>query len=113
MKKIAVNHSTRLPWNVTLLLAMTCLLFGNLAQALDQGTTIIGTKEAPNVLNIVPWQDDQFTGDPWGIEPAAARSVLEDSQKPLDKDVLRREVNYFNLIRGEIYYFNLRHKTKP
>ncbi len=68
--------------------------------ALDEGTTIIGTKEAPNVLNVVPWQDDEFTGDPWKIQPEPTRSVLENSQKSLDKDVLRREIEYFNLLRN-------------
>jgi hypothetical protein len=67
--------------------------------ALDEGTTIIGTKEAPNVLNVVPWQDDEF-GDPWKIQPEPTRSVLENSQKSLDKDVLRREIEYFNLLRN-------------
>ena len=87
----------------TLVLALVfqcfaALFFVNNASALDEGTTIIGTKEAPNVLNVVPWQDDEFTGDPWKIQPEPARSVLDGSQQSLDKDVLRREVEYFNLL---------------
>ncbi len=74
--------------------------FSTLVSALDEGTTIIGTKEAPNVLNVVPWQDDEFTGNPWEIQPEPGNSVLENTQKSLDKDVLRREVEYFNLLRN-------------
>lgn len=64
------------------------------------GTTIIGTKEAPNVLNVVPWQGKELNADPWDIRPSPAQSVLEDSLQPIDRDVLRREIEYFNLIQG-------------
>ncbi len=63
------------------------------------GTTIIGTKEAPNVLNVVPWQGKELSADAWDIPPSPAQSVLEDSLQPIDKDVLRREIEYFNLIQ--------------
>lgn len=63
------------------------------------GTTIIGTKEAPNVLNVVPWQGKELSADPWEIRPSPAKSVLEESLQPIDRDVLRREIEYFNLIR--------------
>lgn len=64
------------------------------------GTTIIGTKEAPNVLNVVPWQGKELNADPWDIRPSPAQSVLEESLQPIDRDVLRREIEYFNLIQG-------------
>ncbi|MCG8673040.1 MAG: hypothetical protein MI867_26835 [Pseudomonadales bacterium] len=64
------------------------------------GTTIIGTKEAPNVLNVVPWQGRELNADPWDIRPSPAQSVLEESLQPIDRDVLRREIEYFNLIQG-------------
>jgi len=93
--------SARILFVVTLSIqCFSGLFFANSASALDEGTTIIGTKEAPNVLNVVPWQDDEFTGDPWKIQPEPARSVLDSSQQSLDKDVLRREVEYFNLLRN-------------
>ena len=99
---MTMNNSST-PWSPRFLLAaqliLSCL-FINSAQALNEGTTIIGTKEAPNVLNVVPWQDDEFTGDPWKIQPEPGLSVLDGSQKSLDKDVLRREVEYFNLLRN-------------
>lgn len=63
------------------------------------GTTIIGTKEAPNVLNVVPWQGKELSADPWEIRPSPAESVLEESLQPMDRDVLRREIEYFNLIQ--------------
>ncbi len=86
--------------NLILVMAISMSFAPSSIFALEEGTTIIGTKEAPNVLNVVPWQDDEFTGDPWKIQPEPTRSVLENSQKPLDKDVLRREIEYFNLLRN-------------
>lgn len=64
------------------------------------GTTIIGTKEAPAVLNVVPWQGRELQADPNNIRPPEAQSVLEDSLRPIDRDVLIREVDYFNLLKG-------------
>jgi len=86
--------------NLIFVIAANIFFIPSSVFALDEGTTIIGTKEAPNVLNVVPWQDDEFTGDPWKIQPEPTRSVLENSQKSLDKDVLRREIEYFNLLRN-------------
>ncbi len=75
-----------------------CSLGASSVFALNEGTTIIGTKEAPTVLNVVPWQNVELNLDAWNLRPSPARSVLEDSLKPIDKDVLRREVEYFNLL---------------
>ena len=75
------------------------ILFAPAAFAQNEGTTIIGTKEAPTVLNVVPWQNVELNLDAWNLRPSPARSVLEDSLKPIDKDVLRREVEYFNLLQ--------------
>ncbi len=69
------------------------------ALAVDEGTTIIGTKEAPNVLNVVPWQSRELGVDPWGAKPTANSDVLNDALKPVDRDELRREVEYFNLLQ--------------
>lgn len=68
------------------------------ARALDEGTTIIGTKEAPNVLNVVPWQSRELGVDPWGAQPSHDSDVLNDALKPVDRDELQRQVEYFNLL---------------
>ena len=67
--------------------------------ALDEGTTIIGTKEAPNVLNVVPWQAKELGVDPWQPKPNFESQLLDDSLKPVDRDELRRQVEYFNLLQ--------------
>lgn len=67
--------------------------------ALEEGTTIIGTKEAPNVLNVVPWQSKELSKDPWQSTPSHTSDVLMDSLKPVDGDELRRQVDYFDLLQ--------------
>lgn len=74
-------------------------LVSNFSLALDEGTTIIGTKEAPNVLNVVPWQTRELTVDPWDAKPSLDSQLMNDSLKPVDQDELRRQVEYFNLLQ--------------
>lgn len=81
------------------LLAGALLAGTQSAMALDEGTTIIGTKEAPNVLNVVPWQSKELSKDPWRSTPSHQSDVLLDSLKPVDGDELRRQVDYFNLLQ--------------
>ncbi len=67
--------------------------------ALDEGTNIIGSKEAPNVLNVVPWQNRELAVDPWTATPNLDSQLLDDSLKPVDRDELRREIEYFDQLR--------------
>ena len=69
------------------------------ALAVDEGTTIIGTKEAPTVLNVVPWQSRELGVDPWGATPTHNSDLLNDAVKAVDRDELQRQVEYFNLLQ--------------
>jgi hypothetical protein len=74
-----------------LALAMAC---ATPALAQDQAnidaTKIIGNRELPKVLYIVPWKKP-LPGDLSG-RPVA--SVLDEALAPVDRDVFRRQVNY-------------------
>ena len=53
-------------------------------------TKIIGNRELPKVLYIVPWKKPvpgELTGRP-------VRSVLDEALAPIDRDVFRRQVSY-------------------
>jgi hypothetical protein len=53
-------------------------------------TQIIGNRELPKVLYIVPWkkpQSDGLSGRPVG-------SVLDEALAPIDRDVFRRQISY-------------------
>lgn len=64
------------------------------AQAEDradlEGTQILGSRELPKVLVIVPWKPP-LAGDLVG-RPAA--SLLDEALAPVDRDVFRRQVGY-------------------
>jgi len=53
-------------------------------------TQIIGNRELPKVLYIVPWKKP-LPGDPAARAPA---SVLDEAFAPVDRDVLRRQLQY-------------------
>jgi hypothetical protein len=58
------------------------------------GMSILGNQEAPTSLVIVPWKSSEV-GRATGISP-----MLDDSRKPVDKEVFMRELRYYE-IRSE------------
>jgi hypothetical protein len=80
----------------TLLVALAALAcaFAAPSQAQDRAdidrTQIIGNRELPKVLYIVPWKkplQGDLSGRPLG-------SVLDEALAPVDRDVFRRQVRY-------------------
>ena len=59
------------------------------------GMSILGNDEAPKSLFIVPWKSSEI-----GFESELLRQNLDDSLRPLDKEVFSRELDYFD-IRSE------------
>ncbi|WP_237055247.1 hypothetical protein [Microbulbifer sediminum] len=56
------------------------------------GISIIGNKEAPKSLYIVPWKNSEV-----GVETELVSSLMDDSLKPLDKEVFTRELEFYEL----------------
>jgi hypothetical protein len=76
------------------LLAATALVCAAPAFAQDRatidGTKIIGNRELPKVLYIVPWKKpvpSELSGKPLA-------SVVDEALAPVDRDVFRRQVQY-------------------
>lgn len=67
----------------------------SVAQRLELDTTsVTGNRELPKVLVIVPWKNPELaelTGRPLA-------SLVEEALSPIDPDVFRREVNYYNAL---------------
>jgi hypothetical protein len=59
-------------------------------------TQIIGNRELPKVLYIVPWKKPA----PGDLSSRPLESVLDEALAPVDRDVFRREVRYDGLIRS-------------
>ena len=62
-----------------------------------EGTNIIGTQEAPTVLNVVPWKDKEVKLE----KKDPSSSLLDRVLQPLDQEVLLREVEYYRILNKE------------
>ena len=78
----------RLPW-----LALTALCaapaFAQDRAEIDR-TRIIGNRELPKVLYIVPWKKPL----PGELSGRPGTSVIDEALAPIDRDVFRRQVQY-------------------
>jgi hypothetical protein len=59
-------------------------------QATIDRTQIIGNRELPKVLYIVPWKKPQ----PGDLAGRPLTSVVDEALAPIDRDVFRRQVRY-------------------
>lgn len=60
------------------------------------GISVIGNKEAPKSLFIVPWKSSEI-----GVETGLASSLLNEKMKPVDKEVFMRELNFYAITVGK------------
>jgi hypothetical protein len=69
------------------------------ADRLDLDTTVVsGNRELPKVLYIVPWKKAEL-----GELPAQPfNTLLDEVLEPVDRDVFKREVKYFQAVSGGI-----------
>lgn len=76
------------------------ILAAAVAQAEDRAdldpTQVIGSRELPKVLYIVPWKPP-LTGDLVG---RPVKSLLDEALAPVDRDVFRRQVQYHATMQG-------------
>ncbi len=63
----------------------------------DAGTTIIGERESPIGLYIMPWRDSLPEADM--DRPAR---LLQESMQPLDEQVFVRRIEYHNALSGAL-----------
>ncbi len=59
------------------------------------GISIVGNKEAPKSLFIVPWKSSEI-----GFETGLSSSLLNEKMLPVDKDVFARELNFYSIIEN-------------
>ena len=81
----------------TVLITLALLALSWRAMAEDDvkelsGISIIGNKEAPKSLYIVPWKNSEV-----GVETALSSGLLDESSRLIDKEVFLRELEYYEL----------------
>ena len=59
-----------------------------------EGTAIIGNKELPNILYIVPWKSVQR----FEIETPAVISIMDQKLTVIDRASFKRKIHYHNAI---------------
>lgn len=70
----------------------------SVADRLSLGTaTVTGDREQPKVMYIVPWKSSSI-GDSSG---KPMNSLLDEALAPVDRDEFKREVAYYDAVRGE------------
>ena len=60
------------------------------------GISVIGDKEAPKSLFIVPWKSSEI-----GVETSLASKLLNEKLTPVDKDVFERELEFYRVTTKE------------
>ncbi len=67
------------------------------ADQLDlDSTSIRGNQELPKVMYIVPWKESG-SGE---LQGRPVNSLIDEVLAPLDRDVFRRQIRYFNQLYG-------------
>jgi hypothetical protein len=65
--------------------------------AIDR-TQIIGNRELPKVLYIVPWKKPS----PGDLSGRPSGGVLDEALSPVDRDVFRRQLQYGAMVQSQV-----------
>ena len=92
----------RLSW----LIALVLLFFTTIAWAEDglelDATSIKGSRELPKVLYIVPWKSARLGS----LSGGAGSASFDTTMEALDRDVFRRQVEYYSMLHGQAAEMN-------
>ncbi len=70
----------------------------NAVDKLQLGTaTVTGDREQPKVMYVVPWKKSDI-GD---LEGKPMNSLVDEILSPVDRDVFKREVRYYQTVKSE------------
>jgi hypothetical protein len=61
-----------------------------------EGTTVIGNRELPKALHIVPWK----AAESGALAGRPLNSLVDQALEPLDRDVFLRELEYYEAVHG-------------
>ncbi len=91
-----MNRRNKVTFLAKFILSLVLLLSLNITfaqQRLEmEGTAIIGNKELPKVLYIVPWK----SALPVTLRTPPFTSVLDEAFKTVDRTSFKRQVKYYN-----------------
>lgn len=84
---------------MTKLIVIACLFFVSpgITTAQEEeartlsGISVVGNKEAPKSLYIVPWKSSEI-----GIETSLTSGLMDESLRPVDKEVFQRQLDFYD-----------------
>jgi len=86
--------------NASLLVILLLAYYGSAAAAdrleLDS-TSIVGSKELPKILYIVPWKNTKLST----LDTSLEEGAFDSTMVPLDRYVFRREIKYQQMLQVE------------
>lgn len=85
-------NNMRIPAVTFLLLTLSLPLMAEDEVKELSGISIIGNKEAPKSLYIVPWKNSEV-----GVETSLSSGLLDESNRLIDKEVFIRELEFYEL----------------
>jgi hypothetical protein len=87
-------------WSAVVLIAVflgsTAVVVGAQERIELDDTAILGSRELPKVTYIVPWK----RSDVGRLEAVAAGESFGDGMGALDRDLFRKELEYFSMLQG-------------
>ena len=94
------TQNQKVTWAILGILVGVFWLFSS-AQAEDRleldSLSIKGSRELPKVLYIVPWKSARLGA----FDASAGSSTFDTEMEALDRDVFRRQVEYFGMLFGK------------
>lgn len=82
---------TKLLVMISLIFGLSSLVCAEEAKELS-GISIIGNKEAPKSLYIVPWKNSEV-----GVATSLTSGLLDETNKLVDREVFMRELDFYEL----------------
>ncbi len=83
---------------MTKLIVIACLFLVSLGITAQEeeartlsGISVVGNKEAPKSLYIVPWKSSEI-----GIETSLTSGLMDESLRPVDKEVFQRQLDFYD-----------------
>lgn len=89
-----MNNIIRNTLATTLLMSIALPVFAQQQLELD-GMSVFGNRELPKALFIVPWKDP----DAGQVPGRPVNSLVDEALQPVDPDVFRRKLDYFDTVR--------------
>ena len=92
------HHSTKFNriryFHLFLLLIIFSSASVNAADHIEMDTTsIVGNKELPKILYIVPWKNAELPD----MNAPPINSLIDEALAPVDREALKRQIRYFQI----------------